>query len=91
LLLGKGYFDCQRGQPLWLYITVRRPGADIHPLYAFLTDKRMNPDLGSEIRWNFNKFLIDRNGEIAARFASRVKTEDLQVLESIERFLKQED
>ena len=46
-------------------------GKDIHPLYAFLTDKETNPKFAGKITWNFNKFLIDRSGNIVGRFDSK--------------------
>jgi glutathione peroxidase len=42
-------------------------GSDITPLYRFLTDKTIHPKTGWEIGWNFTKFLIGRDGEVAAR------------------------
>lgn len=52
-------------------------GRDAHPLYQFL--KRERPGLlGSErIKWNFTKFLVDRQGRVRARFAPRVTPERL--------------
>lgn len=55
--------------PLFSKITVK--GKDIHPLYAFLTEKQTNPTFGGKITWNFNKFLFDRKGELIARFDSK--------------------
>ncbi len=46
-------------------------GKDVHPLYAFLTDKKTNPRFGGKITWNFNKFLVDRSGAIVGRFDSK--------------------
>ena len=43
------------------------------PLYKFLTSKETNPKSAGRVRWNFEKFLIGRNGEILARFASDVE------------------
>ena len=46
-------------------------GKEIHPLYAFLTSKETNPKFHGKIGWNFNKFLIDRKGNIIERFESK--------------------
>ncbi len=43
----------------------------MHPLYAFLTDKKVNDGFGGKITWNFNKFLVDREGNVIARFDSK--------------------
>jgi glutathione peroxidase len=54
------------------------------PLYKYLTSKETNPSFAGPIKWNFTKFLIGRNGEIAARFESKVKPEDEKVIKAIE-------
>ena len=72
--------------PLFSKISVK--GADIHPLYKFLTDKTTNPDFGGDIGWNFSKFLIDKNGKVIARFASGDKPESEKVIQGIESALK---
>lgn len=45
-------------------------GADIAPIYEWLTHKDKNGVLDAEIKWNFNKFLIDENGRMIAYFPS---------------------
>ena len=55
--------------PMFAKISVK--GKDIHPLYAFLTDKKTNPGFSGKITWNFNKFLIDRSGNVIGRFDSK--------------------
>ena len=44
----------------------------MHPLYQWLTSKDKNGVLDAEIKWNFNKFLLNEKGELVAYFASRV-------------------
>jgi len=60
-------------------------GAQAHPLYQYLT--RSAPGLlGTEaIKWNFTKFLVDRNGEVVARYAPTTKPANLTA--EIERLL----
>ena len=72
--------------PMFSKISVK--GSDIHPLYKFLTDKETNPEFGGDIRWNFNKFLVDRNGKIIARFEPQVKPEDDRVIQAVEKALQ---
>ncbi len=55
--------------PMFSKISVK--GKSIHPLYSFLTDKETNPKFSGKISWNFNKFLLDRKGNIVARFDSK--------------------
>ena len=47
--------------PMFSKISVK--GKDIHPLYAFLTEKDTNPQFPGKITWNFNKFLLGSQGE----------------------------
>ncbi len=46
-------------------------GDDIDPLFKYLTEAP-NPDFTGEIKWNFEKFLIDENGNLIHRFRSQV-------------------
>jgi glutathione peroxidase len=72
--------------PMFSKISVT--GSDQHPLYSFLTNKKTNPDFGGDISWNFNKFLIGRDGKVAGRFGSKDKPEDPQVTNAIENLLE---
>jgi glutathione peroxidase len=63
-------------------------GADQAPLYHYLTDKAANPALGGEIKWNFTKFLISRNGTPVDRFEPATKPDDPNVIAAIESELK---
>jgi len=63
-------------------------GSDKNPLYAYLTSKEENPKTGGKIQWNFTKFLIGRNGNIAARFEPAVTPEDPAVTSAIEAALR---
>src|SRR5271168_5078127 len=52
--------------PMMSKVSVK--GEDQAPLYAFLTDKSTDPKFAGDIKWNFTKFLFDRNGKPVARF-----------------------
>ncbi len=71
--------------PLFSKISVR--GKNIDPLYKYLTDKETNPKFGGKITWNFNKFLISRDGEIIDRFDSKTEPEDPKVISALEQAL----
>jgi glutathione peroxidase len=73
--------------PMFSKISVK--GSDIHPLYKFLTDKSSDPEFAGDIKWNFNKFLLDKNGKIIARFDSQVKPDSEQITQAIEKALQQ--
>ncbi len=65
-------------------------GDDINPLYKYLTAKESNPKFPGEISWNFEKFLIGRDGQVVARFAPRTKPEAEEVMEVITAELAKE-
>ena len=51
-------------------------GSDVHPLYKYLKNE-LKGKLNNSIKWNFTKFLIDRNGVPFKRFSSTVEPEDI--------------
>ena len=62
-------------------------GEGIDPLFSFLTDKETDPKFAGEIKWNFNKFLIGKNGEILGRFEPKVEPTSPEVKQAIEKAL----
>jgi len=71
--------------PMFSKISVK--GDDQDPLYKFLTSKETDPNFAGDITWNFNKFLVDRKGNIVARFSSKDKPESETVAQAIEKYL----
>jgi glutathione peroxidase len=63
-------------------------GADQTPLYHYLTDKTVNPTIGGDIKWNFTKFLIARNGAPITRFEPATTPDSPEVIAAIESALK---
>jgi glutathione peroxidase len=62
--------------PLFAKIDVNGP--EVHPIYKFLKAKAKGL-LGSEaIKWNFTKFLVDRKGDVIARFAPTATPKDIE-------------
>lgn len=68
--------------PMFSKISVR--GEDKAPLYRFLTSQ-----MGGEIEWNFTKFVVGKDGQVVARFSSRVKPDAPEVVAAIEKALAQ--
>lgn len=58
-------------------------GEDIHPLFKYLTSAP-NPDFTGEIKWNFEKFLINPEGKLTHRYRSQVKPLDDRILKEIQ-------
>jgi len=73
--------------PLFSKIVVK--GRGIHPLYQFLTSKETDPKFSGPIPWNFAKFLVNRKGEVIARFAPGDEPEAEKVVQAIEAALGQ--
>ena len=59
-------------------------GRGIAPLYQHLTSRKTNPKFGGDIKWNFTKFLISRDGTIVARFEPATKPDAPAVVNAIE-------
>jgi glutathione peroxidase len=72
--------------PMYSKISVK--GADQAPLYAYLTTDTA-PGIRGEIKWNFTKFLVDRNGNVIQRFEPEVTPDSKGVISAIEKQLKQ--
>ena len=72
--------------PIFAKLSVR--GKTIHPLFKYLTEKDTNPQHAGKITWNFNKFLLSESGEVIARFDSRTKPLDPEVVKAIEERLE---
>ena len=69
--------------PMMAKVVVKGDGID--PLYEYLTKESK---FKGEITWNFEKFLVGKDGNVVARFAPRVKPDDAKVTEAIETELK---
>jgi glutathione peroxidase len=62
-------------------------GEAIHPLYEFLTAEETNPGFAGEIRWNFQKFLVDPEGNIVGRFAPSMEPLAPELVSVLEKSL----
>jgi glutathione peroxidase len=63
-------------------------GTGIAPLYDYLTSKETDPDFAGAIAWNFEKFLISRDGKVVGRFKSAVKPDDAKFVGAIKAELE---
>jgi glutathione peroxidase len=64
--------------PMTTVIDVK--GDNQHPIYQWLTQKSMNGKDDYTVSWNFNKFLIDENGQLLEYFPSKVKPMDEEIV-----------
>jgi glutathione peroxidase len=73
-----------------LFAKVALSGEHIAPLFQFLMDKQANAATGGPIRWNFTKFLVDREGKVVARFEPDVTPDSPEIAVAIEKTLRGE-
>jgi glutathione peroxidase len=66
-------------------VKVKGPGID--PLFAFLTSSEDNPKFAGDIKWNFNKFLVGKDGVVLARFEPQVEPTSADVKGAVEKAL----
>lgn len=62
-------------------------GDNATPLYKTLTSLNLEPAGTGDISWNFEKFLLDKEGNVIARFSPRTKPDDPAVIAAIEKAL----
>ena len=72
--------------PMMSKVVVKGDG--ICPLYKFLTSKDTDPKFAGDVTWNFEKFVVGRNGEVVMRFKPKVKPDAEEVVKVIEEELK---
>lgn len=72
-----------------LFGKIRVRGSYAHPLYKFLADKKLNGFVGAAPRWNFHKYLVNRDGQVVDFFypftkpnSSRIKRRIIKLLNS---------
>ena len=68
--------------PLFSKISVK--GSDKHPLYQYLTEQSPFP---GDVEWNFQKYLVDRSGNVVGKFHHRMKPLSPEIVNEVERVL----
>jgi glutathione peroxidase len=71
--------------PLFAKIEVNGPGR--HPVYAHLTSQATAPDGPGDVKWNFAKFLVGKDGRVLARFGPQVEPTDPALVKALEAAL----
>jgi glutathione peroxidase len=67
--------------PIFAKVDVKGPGQ--HPLYAILSETADDSGKAGNVSWNFEKFLVGRDGRVMRRFRSKVVPEDPRILDAI--------
>jgi glutathione peroxidase len=69
--------------PMMSKISVK--GKDMHEVYKFLTSKDQNGLEDNEVQWNFQKYLLNENGELEKVISPRTQPDDASIIEWIEK------
>ena len=72
--------------PMFSKISVK--GNDIDPLYKYLTNKSENGVIDAPVKWNYQKFIINKEGNVVASIAPRTTVNDQEFMQNIEDLLK---
>jgi glutathione peroxidase len=71
--------------PLFAKLDVKGEGQ--HPLYSLLSETPDDSGKAGNVSWNFEKFLVGRDGHVVRRFRSKVTPEDPRIVEALEALL----
>jgi|688.fasta_scaffold291761_2 glutathione peroxidase len=72
--------------PMFSKISVK--GSNMAPLYKYLTDKKQNGVEDAPVKWNFQKFLVDKNGKLVKSFAPSTSVTDPDFISSVKGLVK---
>ena len=70
-----------------MFSKVVAKGPGIAPVFSFLTSPETNPGSSGEIRWNFTKFLVGKDGQVIARFEPKVEPTSAELKAAVEKAL----
>jgi glutathione peroxidase len=83
----KQFCETSYGVSFPLFSKIEVNGDGRAPLYAWLTAQETSPDGPGDVQWNFAKFLIGRDGRVAARFGPTTTPESADLRRAIDRVL----
>lgn len=81
----KQFCSVEYGVTFDMFSKISVKGDDQHPLYRFITT---NPDVNGVVKWNFQKYLVDRRGQLVTKFMSGTEPMDEEVISAIESLLE---
>ncbi len=71
-----------------IFNKIKVKGSGVHPLYDFLSDKSKNGAVSSKPKWNFHKYLVDKNGKVVDYFLSITNPNGKKIKKAIEKLLE---
>lgn len=84
----KSFCEINYGVTFPLFQKAPVTGENKQPVFAFLTEKGPKETRG-EVKWNFEKFIVNRKGEVVARFPSKVSPQDPKLIAALESALSE--
>jgi glutathione peroxidase len=84
----KEFCETRYGVKFDMFAKVKVKGPGIDPIFEYLTSKESNPAFGGDIKWNFNKFLVGKDGALLARFEPQVEPTSPEVKAAVEKALQ---
>ena len=82
----KQFCTLEYGVTFDMFSKISVKGLDQHPLYTFITS---DSAVEGPVKWNFQKYLVNRKGELVAKFMSGTKPLDADVTSKIESLLNE--
>ncbi len=82
----KAFCEKNYGVTFDMFSKISVKGDDIHPLYRFLTTET---GFNGDIEWNFAKFLVDKNGNIVARYKAKMNPDEKEIVAKIDELIAQ--
>ena len=83
----KDFCSIQYGVEFPMFAKVDVNGAGREPLYQWLTASTIGPEESGDVKWNFGKFLVGKDGELLARFDPSVEPESADLKAAIQQAL----
>lgn len=83
----KTFCETRFGVTFPMFSKIKVNGDDAIPLYRYLTSGRVPIEDQGRVKWNFEKFLIGRDGQVVARYRSRTKPDDATLVAAVEKAL----
>ncbi len=85
----KSFCEKNYGVTFDMFEKIEVKGKDIHPLYDFLTHKDKNGNVEDEVSWNFQKFVINKKGEVVASFSPGTSVYDAKIVALVGKLTKE--
>lgn len=83
----KSFCEKNYGVTFDMFSKISVKGDDQHPLYTYLTSAKTDPEFSGDVKWNFQKYLISRDGKILGKFVSKVEPMSDELTTAVEKAL----